>query len=107
MNACHQQLALPFACLDFPDRATVTVNDIAAKLGVSWQHVVEHIDAGKLVALDTALVTSRRNIRVAVDEYRRWVLSLLTAPARRTFLAELPPATLRELRREIDTLLAA
>lgn len=107
MIAAAQQLALPFACLDFPDRTSVSVQEIAAKLGVTAQHVLDHIDAGKLVALDTAISGTRRNPRVAVDEYRRWVLSLLTAPARRTFLAELPHATLRELQQEIAAILAA
>lgn len=106
MTSAHQ-LALPFACIDFPDRSSVSVAEIAAKLGVTQQHVLDHIEAGKLVAADTALVASRRNPRIPVDEYRRWVLSLLTAPARRTFLAELPIATLRDMQREIAALLAA
>lgn len=102
-----QQLSLPFACLDFPARDSVRASEIAAKLGITSQHVLDHIEAGKLVAIDTTLVSSRRNPRIAVDEYRRWVLSLLTAPARRTFLAELPHPTLRELQQEISTLLSA
>ncbi len=105
MSQAHQ-LALPFACIDFPDRTSVTAAEIAAKLGVTAQHILDHIEAGKLVAIDTTLATSRRNPRVAVDEYRRWVLSLLTAPARRTFLAELPTPTLRELQQEIAALLS-
>jgi hypothetical protein len=104
MTAPHQ-LALPFACLDFPDRTSVSVQEIASKLGVTAQHILDHIEAGKLVALDTALVGTRRNPRIAVDEYRRWVLSLLTAPARRSFLTELPHATLRELQQEIASIL--
>jgi predicted transcriptional regulator len=102
-----QQLALPFACLDFPDRDSVSAREIAAKLGVTRQHILDHIEAGKLVAIDTSLVGTRRNPRVAVDEYRRWVLSLLTAPARRSFLTELPHATLRELQQEIAAILVA
>lgn len=102
-----QQLSLPFACLDFPGRDTVKVWEIAAKLGYSHQHIFEHIDAGRLVALDSALVLSRRNLRVPVDEYRRWVLSLLTGPARRTFFSELPKPVLREIAAEIAAQLAA
>lgn len=95
------QLSLPFACLDFPGRDTVAVWEIAAKLGVSRQHVWEHIDSGTLVAVDTKLVSSRGNLRVPVDEYRRWVLARFTGPARRTFIAELPDATLRQIAAEI------
>lgn len=104
MPAAHQ-LSLTFACLDFPDRTILTVSEIAAKLDVSVQHVLDHVDEGKLVALDTALVDSRRSLRVTVDEYRRWVLTLLTGPQRRTFLAELTPAQLREIHREAGELL--
>lgn len=96
----EQQLSLLFACLDFPGRDTVKVWEIAAKLGYSHQHIFEHIDAGKLVALDSALVPSRRNLRVPVDEYRRWCLGLLTGPARRTFISELPENLRREIARE-------
>ncbi|MBA4136747.1 MAG: hypothetical protein C0518_05470 [Opitutus sp.] len=103
--ATAHQLSLTFACIDFPDRTTVSVTEIAAKLGYSLQHVLDHIDEGKLVALDSALVQSRRNLRVTVDEYRRWVLSMLTGPQRRTFLAELTPAQLREIQREATELL--
>lgn len=97
------QLLLPFACLDFPGRETVTVWEIAGKLGVTSQHVLDHVDENRLVALDTKLVASRRNLRVPVDEYRRWVLSLLTGPARRQFLAELPQPVLRDIAAEILT----
>lgn len=107
MSSHAQQLSLPFAALDFPSRETVTVWEIAGKLGVTSQHVLDHVDAGKLVALDTKLVASRRNLRVPVDEYRRWVLTLLTGPARREFLAELPPAALREIAAEIAAKLSA
>lgn len=106
MSAAHQ-LSLPFACIDFPDRVTVSVAEIATKIGKTERHILDHIEAGRLVALNSALVDSRSSLRVPVDEYRRWVLSLLTAPARRTFLQELPPTTLRELRGEIEALLAA
>lgn len=102
-----QQLSLPFACLDFPGRDTVSAREVAAKLGVTTQHVLDHLDSGRLCAIDTALSASRRNPRIAVDEYRRWVLSMLTAPAQRALLAELPRPTLRALRAEIDALLCA
>ena len=101
------QLMLPFACLDFPDRSTVTVSEIAGKIGVSCRHVLDHIESGALLAVDTRIGATKSNMRVPVDEYRRWVLARLTGPARRTFLAELPPQMLRELAAEIRELLAA
>ena len=99
------QLQLPFACLDFPGRETVAVWEIAAKLGVSRKHILDHIDAGTIVAVDTKIVSTRSNMRVPVDEYRRWVLVRLTGPARRTFLAELPESVLLEIARESCALL--
>lgn len=106
MKSGGHQLSLPFACIDFPDRTTVSVAEIAAKIGKTERHILDHIEAGRLVALNTALVDTRSSLRVTVDEYRRWVLSLLTAPARRTFLQELPHATLLELQAEIQLLLS-
>lgn len=103
----HHQLSLPFACLDFPGRDTVAVREIAAKLGVTSQHILDHIDAGTLVAVDTKLVGSRSNRRVPVDEYRRWVIGRLTGPARVQFFAELPRETLRQIAAEVAARLAA
>ncbi len=96
----HVQLSLAFACLDFPGRDTVGIWEIAGKTGYTVRHVLDHIDAGKLVALDSALAKTRRSLRVPVDEYRRWVLTLLTGEARQIFVRELPDATLREIVRE-------
>lgn len=104
----EQQLLLPFACLDFSGRSTVTLQEIAQKLGVSCDTLERQIDDGTLVALDLARhQTSRRLLRVPVDEYRRYVLARLTGPARREFIAHLPTETLREIAREIAARLAA
>jgi len=105
--AAEQQLSLPFACLDFPGRDTVAIWEIAAKIGKTVRHVLDHVDAGKLVALDSALVKSRRSLRVPVDEYRRWVLTLLTGPAQKTISAELPLPVLRELHATLAAEIAA
>lgn len=106
--AALQQLRLPFDCLDFPGRATVTLGEIAEKLGGSWQHYSNLVDDGTLVALDLKRHTgSRRVLRVPVDEYRRFVVARLTGPARTEFLAELPRETLREIAACIAARLAA
>lgn len=101
------QLSLPFDCLDFPGRATVTVGEIALKTGYTAAHILGHIDAGRLVAIDSKLVGSRRSLRVPIDEYRRWVFSLLTGPTRADFIAELPDHTLRQIAAAIAARLAA
>jgi len=101
------QLGLPFACLDFPDRDSVTVWEIAAKLRVSRQHILGHIDAGTLTAVDTKVVVSRGNYRIPIDEYRRWLIARLTGPARREFFAELPVQTLRAIKHDIDAILSS
>lgn len=102
------QLQLPFDCLDFPGRATVTLAEIATKLGGSTQHYSNLIDDGTLTALDlTGHTGSRRMLRVPVDEYRRFVLACLTNREKRAdFIGELPQRTLLEIRAEIDRRLA-
>lgn len=102
------QIELPFACLDFSGRDTVRLDEIARKLGVSLDTLERLVDDGSLVAVNLARHTgSRRLLRVAVDEYRRFVLTRLTGPARAQFIDALPKETLRELRAEIDARLAA
>lgn len=102
------QLLLPFACLDFSGRSTVTLGEIAQKLGGTVQHYANLVDDGTLVALDLKRHTgSRRMIRIPVDEYRRFVLAKLTSHERQAFIAELPPETLRELAAAIAARLSA
>lgn len=102
------QIELPFACLDFSGRGSVPVWEIAKKIGVTRQHILDHIDAGTLIALDTKLVGKRSNMRVPVDEYRRWVLvRLINLETRRDFIAQLPEPTVRELVKELTARLNA
>lgn len=102
------QLHLPFACLDFPGRSTVTLAEIAQKLGGTAQHYINLVEDGTITALDlTRHVGSRRMLRIPIEEYQRYVLSRLTRRDRQNFLAELPPETLRELAAEIAARLAA
>ena len=103
----EQQLSLPFACLDFPCRETVTLGEISAKLRFSVVHIWKHVDVGNLRIIDGALTKSRRAIRVPVDEYRRWVMTLLTGPGRTQLVEELPDAVARELYETLRKRLAA
>jgi hypothetical protein len=107
MPAASQQLALPFACLDLPGRATVTVAEIAEKLSCHPDHIANLVDDGRLHPLDIKRErVSRRAMRVTIHEYRRFILSIVPQGARKDFLAELPPDDLRELLTEISRLLS-
>lgn len=104
------QLEFPYASLDFPGRTTVKVHEIATRTGYSEQHILNLIDQGLLVAIDAkSAFTSRRCIRIPIEEYRTWVMKNITGPAstRNEFLAQLPKTVLRELKSEIDRLLSA
>jgi hypothetical protein len=104
------QLEFPYASLDFPGRTTVKVHEIATRTGFSEQHILNQIDQGLLVVLDAkSAFTSRRCIRVPIEEYRAWVLKNLTGPAtlRNEFLAQLPKPVLRDLQSEIARLISA
>lgn len=106
----HAGLQLDFLpSLDFPGRQTVLVTEIAERLGLSPRHLYELIDEGRLVVLDAKTEgSSRRCARVPIECYRAFILGLLTGSVdgRGALLRTLPKATLRELRRDIDALLA-
>lgn len=106
--AVSEQLVFPFTSLDFPGRVTLMVDEIAERLGVTAQHLLDLIEEGELVAIDLAgKAALRRTVRVPVESYRNFIVARMTGPLRREFMKTLPKATLRELRREIDELLAA
>jgi len=94
--------------LDFPGRQTVLVTEIAERIGLSPKHLYELIDEGKLVVLDAKSAgSSRRCARVPIECYRDFIVRLLTGDASRMHLLQMPKATLRALRHDIDRLLAA
>lgn len=98
-----EQLQFPYASLDFPGCVVLTVDNVAAKLGLSVQHVLDEVTEGRLVALDLAgKATTRRYVRVPIESYRNWVLARLTAPAERVaFIRTLPRETQMQLLREL------
>lgn len=93
-----------FASLDFPNRTTVMVGEMADRIGVSCRHLENEIDNGALVALDVkGARSSKRALRIPVECYRDYILQRLTAPVdmRMRFLRDLPPHTRRQLIEEL------
>ena len=98
-----------FASLDFPGRTTLRVEEIAEKLGVTTQHILDLIDEKRLTAMDVrGEGATRATYRVPVEAYRNYVAATLTEPAESLrLLRHLPRATLRELVRELNEFLKA
>lgn len=102
-----EQLHL-FASLDFPNRTTITVPEMAEKLGVSARHLENEVEKGGLVALNVKGVNARKSsLRIPVECYRDYILKRLTGPVdvRMRFLADLPPHTRRQLISELQATL--
>jgi hypothetical protein len=60
--------------LDFANRSSLRVDEIAAKLSMSPQHVVNLIEDGTLPAMDLKGSGSTRPMwRVSIDDYRRFI----------------------------------
>ena len=105
----HEQLQLvfPFPSLDFPGRATLTVGEIAAKLGWTEKHILNLIGAGDLPCLNgKGREATRGSFRVPVECYRDFITARLTGSRRLELLCLLPKPTLRELVRELSAFLA-
>ncbi len=98
----------PFASLDFPGRATLTVAEVALRTGFCSRHIEGLIDVGALVALNGANPkATKRSLRIVIESYRDWVVRGLTGPAeiRTYFIARLPLETKRDLYNELARLL--
>ena len=109
MNPAVQQLAFPFASLDFEGHTVLTVDMIAVKLNYTAQHILNLVEQGDLIAIDgKSKGATRRNCRIALEAYRAWVISRLTGPAPevRIFIRQLPRSVRVELMREIKESLA-
>jgi hypothetical protein len=94
-----------FASLDFPDRTTVQLREIAKRLGCSVKHLLNEVDSGALVGIDIkAARVSRRAMRIPVECYRAYILHRLTGPVdfKMQFLHDLPAATRRQLLVELQ-----
>ena len=103
-----QQLAFPFASLDFEGFTVLTVDQIAVKLNYTSQHILNLVEQGDLHALDGKSVgVTRRNCRIPLEEYRAWVLKRMTGVSRVDFIATLPrsvrEALITELRESLKS----
>ena len=104
-----EQLQFAFASLDFPGRVSLRVDEVAQKLGITGQHVIDLILEGKLLAIDVrGAGASRACYRIPIEAYRDYVTRCVTSPVDRIqLLRDLPRATLLELQRELKQLLVA
>lgn len=85
-----------FASLDFPGRTTLYLWEIAERLGCTVKHLLEQVDSGKLVGLDVrSKGVSRRAMRIPVECYRHYVLSLCTDPTEAPKFFQNLPAQVR------------
>ena len=67
---------LTFPSLEFSaERRALTVNEIAARLGVSWQHVINLIECGRLRAINIGSGTTLHYYRIPVESYREFLAS--------------------------------
>jgi hypothetical protein len=102
------QFEFPFASLDFPGRTTLNVDEVALRLGITAQHVLDLIDEHLITGIDLkGKDASRRLIKIPIESYRNFIVERVTGPARRDFLRALPTASLREIHIEIGELLSA
>lgn len=108
MPSAITQAEFPFASLDFPGRSTLTVDEIAERLGVTAQHVIDLIEEGALCpSVDLAgKGASRRLLRVPVETYRNFIIARMTGTARLHFLRSLPAGVLAQLREELAAVAA-
>ena len=52
----------------------LTINDVAARLGVDRRHVYRLIEAGEIVAIDISMPGVRQSLRIAEDELGRFIV---------------------------------
>ena len=103
-----EQMAFAFASLDFPGQSMVTLDQMAKRLGVSINHLLNECEHGALCGIDLkGARATRRFVRVPIESYRAYVVARMTGPFRRDFIRDLPKHILRELQAEIKDALAA
>lgn len=92
-----RQETFPFPSLDFPDRTEVTVGEVAAKLDVTQDLILEHIDAGNLHAINLG-AKGRGWWRIPVESYHAFILQRIPlAPKDNPLLTLETPALKRHV----------
>ena len=98
-----QQLTF-FHSLDFPGRSVLYINEIANRIGVTRQQVVNFMDCVELGYLNVATDTTTRPCRrVPIESYRNFIIRRLESEERLKFLKDLPVSTRLELIEELKT----
>lgn len=100
------QLEFPFFSLDFVDRATLSVREVAAKLGCSERHIHDLIDEGEFGCINLSPGGLRAFRRIPVEAYRDFILRNFSGDLRRSFMRTLPRDTLKLLQNDIIQILA-
>jgi hypothetical protein len=101
-----EQLQFPFPSLDFPGRTTITLTEMANRIGVSADHLLNEVEHGALTGCNFKGVhASRRNVLVPIETYRAYVVAHMTGPFRTDFVRDLPKAVLLQLQAEIRSAL--
>lgn len=103
----NRQLEFPFFSMDFVDRAALSINEVAAKLGCSERHVHNLIDEGELGCINLAPNSLRSLRRIPVESYRDFILRNFSDDCRKSFLKTLPRDTLKLLFNDIAQILKA
>ncbi len=101
MSGDTRQLSFPFYSLDFPERWTLKVGEVAERLGVSEQHILNLIDEGEFGSLNLAPGRTRKLVRIPVEAYRDFVLRAYSGDLRAKFLRALPRAALVAIHHDI------
>lgn len=92
----------PFPSLDFPGRTVVTVAELADKLGVTEQHIINLIECQELAAVNTGRVRlGRAWYRIPLESWHAWLLGRVSAPVEQNPLHTLSTPVLRRLLRDI------
>src|SRR4051812_37896536 len=91
-----------FPSLDFTGRAVLYMHEIAARLGCSVDLVYDLADDGSLSTINLASKgAQRRELRVPIEAWHRFVLERMDGPMRASFLRSLPQRTREQLRAEL------
>jgi excisionase family DNA binding protein len=105
MPSATQQLELPFSLLDVQGRMTLSVQEVAERLGCTPRHVCELIGSQTICAINIGKGKSRTAARIPVEAFRDFVIRSLTCPWDQSPLRTLPMPALIRLYRDLGNYL--